>query len=120
MHPSLRRYMRSQKEAFRGRVLMLATAHAHDIMNIEPERATNAAAETALAKMQAKAVELLNNPDTFEKRFAISVAALLDMSVFDDATDEDLVPVIRDVFDGIAGVSAGSGEIEWTNHDSKT
>lgn len=110
---SLMRYHTASKEDFQGRVLVLAIAHAQQIMNIVGK-------ENDLAKLKAKAVELLNSPDNFKERLALSVAALLPDEAFQSTKDEvvsngvtymdfiediDLELAIPDAFDALAGVT---------------
>jgi hypothetical protein len=96
----------AQDEGFQFRVLMLALAYAQDVMNIEvkPE-------EMGVQRLQMKAQELLNQPDTFKERLAFSVAARLGAEFLDPWVEDDTLDLlIPDVFDGLAGVKQGSAE----------
>ncbi len=98
----------AQDEGFQFRVLMLAIAYAQDVMNMEPKEG-----DDTVARLQAKAQDLLNQPDTFKERMAFSLAAKLGEDVLDpyveDATLDALIP---DIFDGIAGVSWARSKME--------
>lgn len=91
----------AQDEGFQFRALILAIAYAQDVMNIEPKED-----DVVLPRLQAKAQDLLNQPDTFKERVAFSLAAKLDENFLDPyVEDGTLDALIPDIFDGLAGVS---------------
>lgn len=96
---SYRRVCLAQDEGFQQRVLILAIDYAHDVMNIEPK-------SDNILRCQAKAVELLNQPESFKQRIAYSVVARLRSDLLDPAVDdESLVEILPDIFDALAGVT---------------
>lgn len=95
---SYKRVNLAQNETFQYRLLILFIDYAHDVMNIQKE-------DDNVAKLQAKAQELLNQPDSFKQRLAFSVAAKLPDDFLDIyVTDESIQEIVPDVFDAIAGV----------------
>lgn len=112
MITSLDRYDVSEDEEFRGRVLIVAVTHAQEIMNIRGKED-----DIDLLKLKAKATELLNSPDSFKERLALSVVSLLPEEVFHEGLitttvgaleDIDLELAIPDAFDALAGVTSGT------------
>lgn len=101
------RYFLASDDIFKARVLILAIQHGQDIMNIIDSAKEGEPPDADLAKLKQKAQELLNNPDSFKERLALSVAAMLDDSdVTTDVLDYKLDQIIVDAFDGLAGVSS--------------
>lgn len=101
MQTSFIRYLFTNNDTLKKRIVILAVAHAHGIMNL-----VGAPNDPVIFKLKAKATELLNNPQSFEDRLMISVASLLDKKDLDSGiNDEVLMPVIIDVFDALAGVT---------------
>lgn len=85
------------------RILLLAIGHAQALMNL-PEP-TDTLKRERHAKLQAKAVELLNQPEGFKKRLTLSVVSMMYQGDLDSGVDDDALGVyVRDAFDGIAGV----------------
>lgn len=106
MHQSELRYKISSSKEFQDRVLVLAITLAHSIMNTNSEHKD-------IEKFRAKAVDIINQPEQYRERLALSVAALLEVEVKDvyimpyfvsSFTDEELLAVLYDVFDALAGV----------------
>lgn len=101
MQLSMKRVLIAQDTMFQNRLVILALEHAHDIMNVFAKDD-----DQDLKKLQAKAVELINNPEEFRKRLAWSVAALLlEEDVTTNVSDFVLQEDIRDCFDAMAGVT---------------
>lgn len=97
---SYRRMQLATDTTFQLRVLILFINYAHDVMNLTQE-------DEITRKLQAKAQELLNQPDSFKERLSFSVAALLDDAYVDNAVEDGTIELlVEDIFDGIAGVSS--------------
>lgn len=100
-------------EDFQHRALILTAALAYRVLNIPKEDANNTATVEALSRLIAKAAEFLNNPDSFDKRLAISVAALLPETEVANPSDTAISQALLQVFEGIAGVGLHLGEPDW-------
>lgn len=89
----------SQTAPFKDRVLIVAVKVAHEVMNTDTTEKN--------IKLKMKCVELLNTPESFKDRLALSVAALLPPEFFTEVRDRsdygDLGAVVIDVLDAIAG-----------------
>lgn len=100
---TIHRYIIATNDQFQTRVLMLALQHAHTLMNQTSD-------EPDTLKLKAKATELINQPEQCKERLALSTAAVLtDEELFEciqeDIPDEDLLLVVENVFDALAGVT---------------
>ncbi len=83
----------------RDRIVLLAVGHCQDLMNLSAD-------DTDTAKLKAKASELLNNPESYKERLALSVVSLLAEDQLHDGVDDmELLGAIIDSFDALAGVT---------------
>ncbi len=86
-------------DQIKDRIVILAVELAHRIMNTPGE-------DLQTFKLQAKAAELLNNPDSFKERLTLSVVALLQEEQLSSGVDDaELWLALEDGFDALAGVS---------------
>jgi hypothetical protein len=91
------RYQLYQDNNFQGRVLILALTLCHAAMNDQSKYHD---------KVLAKAIDILNYPESHKERIAMSAASLVS---FDEQgepllTDEDLTKILIDAADAMAGV----------------
>ena len=99
MQKSTERYLLFKNEVIQERILILTLRIAHEYLNTPSDKPD-------FAKIQSKAMELINSPEGFKMRLAYSVVAMLDDGDLDIGVDDsDLEAVIIDVFDGMAGVT---------------
>lgn len=102
MQNSILRYMLFNNTLFQERVLILAVGVAHDFLN---EQSMPEYTEAGLARIQAKAAELINNPDGFRNRLVYSVVAKLNTKDVDEGVDDTVLNLLLlDIIDGLAGV----------------
>lgn len=89
------------------RILILSIGHAQELMNLRTP--FDPLGDIALAKLQAKAVELLNQPETFRDRLVLSVVSLMTEDDLDEGVDDVILEeLIDDAFDALAGVTGKS------------
>lgn len=90
----------AQTPSFQDVVLLSALQVAHDVMNTETSDSN--------IKLKHKAVELLNNPEGFKSKLALSVAAIIEKDYFLATLAETnahtmISSAVLDALDAIAG-----------------